>query len=70
MFLLTIEQIGHDSELKRIFQHYQNESRIQTNQVLRSLLSEKKPELRTGQQDSFDFFSNLFHRGGALYLAI
>ena len=59
LFLLTIEQIGHDSELKRIFQHYQNESRIQTNQVLRRLLSEKKPELRTGQQDSFDFLSAL-----------
>ena len=57
LFLIIIDQCDHDSELVRIFQNFQNANHVKSNEPLRRLLSEKKPELRTGQQDSFDFFS-------------
>ena len=57
LFLLIIDQNDEDSILKRMFRNCLNIYNVQSNESLRRLLSEKKPELRNGQQDSFDFFS-------------
>ena len=57
LFLLIIDQNHEDSILKRMFRNCLNIYNVQSNESLRRLLSEKKPELRNGQQDSFDFFS-------------
>ena len=59
LMLVTTGEFNNDSLLQHIFRNFKNAHHIQSTECLRSLVSEKKPELRSGQQDSFDFFAAL-----------
>ena len=56
LLLVTIDENSQDSPLKRLFGNIQNSDQIKSNEPLRRLVAEKKPEIRHGQQDSFDLF--------------
>ena len=59
LLLLTVDGQTDGSLLKICFRNLQQSHHIKSNESLRRLVAEKKPELRHGQQDSFDIFSAL-----------
>ena len=56
LLLLTMDEDSLTSPLKELLKGFQGNGRVKSTTILRNILSENMVELRTGQQDSFDFF--------------